>query len=66
MGIGTLGGGDLFRWDLKTPCIKNSEYKSQAKKKKNDSDCISTISHFSSPTHALYSPLPTNIFFVGG
>ena len=37
MGIGTLGRGDFFRWDLKTPCIKNSEYKSQAKK--NDSDC---------------------------
>ena len=32
VGIGTLGGGDYFRWDLKTPSIKNSDYKSQAKK----------------------------------
>ena len=34
MGIGALSGGDIFRWDLKTSCIKNNEYKSQAKKKK--------------------------------
>ena len=35
VGIGTLGGGDFFRWYLKIPCIKiNSEYKSEAKKKK--------------------------------
>ena len=29
VGIGTLVGGDIFdifRWDLKTPYIKNSEY----------------------------------------
>ena len=35
--IGTLGWGDSFRWDLKTPCMKNSEYQSQAKK--SDSYC---------------------------
>ena len=34
VGIETLGGGDFFRLDMKTPCTKNSEYKSQAKKKK--------------------------------
>ena len=33
VGIGCLGGGDFFWWDLKIPCIKYSEYKSQAKKK---------------------------------
>ena len=37
VGIGTLGGSGFLRWDFKTPCIKNSEYQSQAKKKK-DSD----------------------------
>ena len=26
VGIGTLGWDDFFRWDLKTPYIKNSEY----------------------------------------
>ena len=34
VGIETLGGDDFFRLDMKTPCTKNSEYKSQAKKKK--------------------------------
>ena len=34
----------------KTPCIKNSEYKSQANKKKMIPIVISTISHFCSPT----------------
>ena len=49
MGIGALGGGDFFRWDLKTPSIKNNEYKFQAKKKMI-LIVISTISHFWSPT----------------
>ena len=41
--IGIFGGnwhfgmGDFFRWDLKTPCIRSSEYKSQTKKA--DPDC---------------------------
>ena len=70
----------FFRWDLKTPCIKNSEYKSQAKKKK-DSNC--NFYNFSllvpQPNkfvvvcicififHGIYSPLAlsTNIFFMG-
>ena len=30
MGIGTLGGGEFFQVDMKTPCIKNSEYKSHS------------------------------------
>ena len=41
--IGILGGNChfrwgwfFFRWDLKTPCIKNSEYKSQVKKNSSD------------------------------
>ena len=38
-----------IRWDLKTPCIKNSEYKSQAKKKMIPI-VISTIFPFWSPT----------------
>lgn len=70
----------FFRWDLKTQCIKNSEYEPQAKKKKkNDSNfnfynflllvpypntflavCICTLIF-----HNIYSPLSTNIFFVG-
>ena len=44
--IGILGGNwhfrwelFFFRWDLKTPYIKNSEDKSQAKIKKKDTDC---------------------------
>ena len=49
MGIGTLGGGNVFRWDMKTPCIKNSEYKSQAQKRMV-SIVVSTISRFWSPT----------------
>ena len=55
LGIGTLGGVDFFRWELKTPCTKNSEYKSQAKRKTNKQKkkiliVNSTISHFWSPT----------------
>ena len=62
MGIGTLDGGDFFRRELKTPCIKNSEYKSQAKKK-----VIlivnSTISHFWSPTLTnLWQPVFVSLF----
>ena len=70
----------FFRWDLKTPCIKNSEYKSHAKKKKKIPIVISTISHFWSPTLtnlwysvfvSLFSlvytpPYPRIFFFCGG
>ena len=45
---GTLGGGIFFRRDVKTLCIKNSEYKSETKKM--IPIVISTISHFWSPT----------------
>ena len=80
MGIGTLGGGGIFfRWELKTPSIKNSKYKSQGKK--NDSDCnfynFSLLVPYPKKFvvvcicivifHGIYSPLPTNnFFFVGG
>ena len=37
-----------FRWDLKTPCMKDNEYKSEAKK--IILMVISTISQFWSPT----------------
>ena len=40
--------GDFFRWDLKTPSIKNREYES--KNKKMIPIVISTISQFPSPT----------------
>ena len=78
------GGGDFFRWELKTPCTKSSEYKSQAKRKTNkqkkDSDCkfynFSLLVPYPNKFvvvcicivvfHSIYSPLPTNIFFVGG
>ena len=52
--IGTSGGDDFSRSDLKTSCIKNIEYESQTKKK--DSDC------------SLYNQFPlslTNIFSLG-
>ena len=69
----------FFRWDLKTPCIKNSDYKSQAKK--NNSIC--NFYNFSllfpypnksvvvciciSVFHGIYPPpLPTHIFLCGG
>ena len=48
MGIGTVGGGDFFRWDLKTPCIRSSEYETQIKKL--ILTVISTIFHFWPPT----------------
>ena len=64
----------FFRWDLKTPCIKNREYKSQAKKVVLI--LISTISHFWSPNNflvvfvSLFSMVDTphywQIFFGGG
>ena len=42
--------GMIFsRWDLKAPCIKNSEYEFQTNKQKIPI-VISTISHFWSPT----------------
>ena len=40
----------FFRWDLKTPSIKSSEYISQAKKIKKIPIVMSTISHFWSPS----------------
>ena len=42
VGLGIFGGGGFFRWDLKTPCIKNSECEYQAK---NDTNC--NFSNFS-------------------
>ena len=48
LGIDTLGWGDFFSWDFETPCIKNGEYKSQAKKM--ILIVISRISHFWAPT----------------
>ena len=72
----------FFRWDLKTSCIKNSKYKSQAKKinKKNDSDCnfynFSLLVPYPNKFvvvcicivifHGMNSPQATNIFFCGG
>ena len=47
----------FFRWDLKTPSIKSSEYISQAKKKK-DSHC--NFNNFS-----LLVPQPDNFVVVG-
>ena len=68
----------FFRWDQKTSCVKNSEYKSQTSKM--ILSLISTISHFWSPTLttlcqfvfvSLFSmvytpPSPHNFFFCGG
>ena len=69
----------FFRWDLKTLCIKNSEYKSQAKNpKKHDPDCnfynFSLFVPYPNKFvvvficivifHGIYSPIPTNIFFL--
>ena len=70
----------FFRWDLKTPYIKNSEYESQdLKQKKNDSDRNFYNSSFFVPYHnnllvvhicilifhGVYSPLTTKIFLQG-
>ena len=65
----------FFRWDLKTPCVKNNKCKLQAKKK--ISIVISTTSHFWSPTltslwwsvfvsliSMVYSPPYPQIFFL--
>ena len=68
----------FFRWDSKTTYMKNSEYKSQAKK--IDPNCNFYNFSFLFPYankfvvvricivifHGIYSPLSTNIFFVGG
>ena len=66
--IGILGGNwhcrwgwCFFRWDLKTPCIKNSEYKSQPKTKKIPI-VISAISHFRSPFIIITPSYPQIIF----
>ena len=67
----------FVRQDLKTPCIKNSEYKSQAKK--IDSDCnfynFSLLVPYPNKFlvvyvcilifHGIYSPQPTNVFLWG-
>ena len=59
MGISFLMGGDFFRWDLKTLCIKNREYKSiknseyKSQAKKMIPIVISTISYFWSPNNFL-------------
>ena len=78
MGTGTLGGGDFFRWDLKTPCIRSSKYETQTKKL--ILTVISTIFHFWPPTLTTFRqsvfvsllsmvytvlPLPRNIFLLG-
>ena len=73
VGIGTLGGGDFFRWDLKTPYIK--KVNTNLKKKKY-SDCnfynFSLLVPYPNKLvvvcicNAIYSPLPTNIYFFVG
>ena len=75
MGIGTLGGVIFFWWDLKTPCIKNCDCKSQAKKKDSlQLQFPQFLLLLSYPNnflvvcicillfHVIYSPLPTIIF----
>ena len=58
-------GWFFFRWDLKTPCIKNSEYESQKKKKKKDSDCNFTqIYIFSWGLIFFFSYLLATISFI--
>ena len=58
----------FFRWDLKTQCIKNSEYEPQAKKKKKMIPIlISTIFYFWSPTvthfwQSVFAPLFSIIY----
>ena len=67
----------FFRWDLKTPCVKNSEYKSQTNKMILTLIC--TISHIWSTTLTTFVslylypyfpwyilPLPPTIFFSVG
>ena len=51
--LGLQVGVIFFSWDLKTPCVKNSEYKSQARK--IIPIVISSISHF-------WSPIITNLW----
>ena len=69
----------FFRWDLKTPYVKNSEHESQDLKQKNDSDCNFYNSSFFVPYHnnllvvyicilifhGIYSPLTKKIFCRG-
>ena len=52
--IGTLGGDDFSRSDLKTSCIKNIEYESQTKKK------IPIVVYTTNSTP------PSQIFFLWG
>ena len=71
-----LGSKSFFRWDLKTLCIKNSEYESQAKKNDSDINCYNFSLLVPLPNkfpvvficilifHGIYSPYP-KIFFVG-
>ena len=53
----------FLRWDLKTSCIKNSEYKPQAKTKMIPI-VISTISHFWSPTLTIYGSMYLYHYFA--
>ena len=70
----------LFRWDLKTSCIKNGEYiHILSKNEKNDSHFNFCNFSLLVPKankfvvvciciiifHGIYSPLPQNTFFVG-
>ena len=71
-----LGRKSFLRWNLKTLCIKNSEYESQAKKNDSDINCYSFSLLVPLPSkflvvficilisHGIYSPYP-KIFFVG-
>ena len=58
-----LVGVIFLRWDLKTSCIKNSEYKPQAKTKMIPI-VISTISHFWSPTLTIYGSMYLYHYFA--
>ena len=44
----------FFRWDLETPCIENSEYESQTKKKKDF--------HCNLHSFSLLVPYPNNLW----
>ena len=61
----------FFRWDFKTPCIKHSEYKSQAKKKMIWIVILFTLTNFWQSLFVslfpmVYTPLYPQIFFCRG
>ena len=77
LGIGTLGGRLIFfSWDMKTPCLKNSKYKSQAKKNGSDFNFCNfsllapyTITNFWQSVFVslfsmVYTPLYPQMFFL--